>query len=182
MGWTIIHTEIYIENDRLLIHALRNHDLTALTAMREDARIYRYEPSFLAELQGTPEEALKTIRSMDLDEDRQCILGIYEKADPDVLVGLAEFYDYKPSGKVVSIGYRLIPKFWGRGIATCSIHALADYLQSNTQVELVTAHVNPDNGASVRCLQKNGFAYLHTKTEDWGHAQPSVAEVYTLDL
>ena len=72
-------TEICIENDRLLIHGLRDRDLAALTAMREDVRIYRYEPSFLAELQGTPEEALEAIRSMDLDEDRQCILGIYEK-------------------------------------------------------------------------------------------------------
>ena len=104
-------TEVNIENDRLLIHGLREQDLAVLTAMREDSRIYRYEPSFLAELQGTPEEALKAIRSMDFEEDRQCILGIYEKAGPDVLTGLIELYDYKPSGKVVSIGCRLRPEF-----------------------------------------------------------------------
>ena len=37
------------------------------------------------------------------------------------------------------------------------------YLKSNTGVELVTAHVLPDNKASSRCLIKNGFAYLLTK-------------------
>lgn len=83
-------TAICIENDRLLIHGLRDQDLAALTAMREDRRIYRYEPSFLAELQGTPEDVFKAIQSMDLDEDRQCILGIYEKDAPDVLTGLIE--------------------------------------------------------------------------------------------
>lgn len=118
---------------------------------------------------------------MDLREDRQCILGIYEKARQDVLVGLAEFYDYKPSGKVISIGYRLLPEYWGKGIATGCVHALLDYIRSSTQVELVTAHVIPENKASARCLLKNGFEYLLTKTEDWGHAQLSVADVYTFD-
>ena len=48
-------------------------------------------------------------------------------------------------------------------------------------VKLITAHVLPDNKASSRCLIKNGFEYLLTKTEDWGYAYPCVADVYTLD-
>ena len=176
-----METEICIENDRLLIHGLRDRDLAALTAMREDVRIYRYEPSFLAELQGTPEEALKAIRSMDLDEDRQCILGIYEKNDPDVLTGLIELYDYKPTGKVVSIGCRLRPEYWGRGIATSCVLAMIDYIRNNTQIELITAHAIPDNKASGNNLIKNGFQYLLTKTEDWGLGEPTVSDVYTYD-
>ena len=174
-------TSVYIENDRLLIHGLTDRDLEALTAMRIDPRIYRYEPTFLAELQGTPEEALEAIRRMDLDADRQCILGIYEKAHPDVLAGLVELYDYKPTGKVVSIGYRLRPEYWGRGIATGCVFAMIDYLRSNTPIELITAHVIPDNKASGNVLMKNGFQYLLTKTEDWGHGQPTVSDVYTYD-
>jgi ribosomal-protein-alanine N-acetyltransferase len=177
----MIENDIRIENERLLIHGLTDRDLDALTAMREDARVYRYEPSFLAELQGTPEEALEAIRRMDLEEDRQCILGIYEKADPDALAGLVELYDYKPSGKVVSIGYRLRPEYWGRGIATESVHAIIAYLRNNTQIELITAHVIPENQASGKVLSKNGFQYLLTKTEDWGLGQPTVADVYTYD-
>ena len=174
-------TELRIENDRLLLHGLTDRDLAALTAMREDARIYRYEPSFLAELQGTPEEALGAIRRMDLEKDRQCILGIYEKAAPDVLTGLIELYDYKPSGKVVSIGCRLRPEYWGRGIATGSVLAMIDYLRNHTHIELITAHAIPDNKASGTNLKKNGFQYLLTKTEDWGLGQPTVSDVYTYD-
>ena len=173
--------EIRMETDKLLISGLTDRDLAALTAMREDTRIYRYEPTFLAELQGTPEEALKAIQRMNLDEDRQCILGIYEKADPDVLIGLAELYDYKPSGKVISIGCRLRPEYWGNGIASGCVRAFIDYLQSHTQVELITAHALPDNAASARNLKKIGFQYLLTKTEDWGQAQPTVSDVYTYD-
>ena len=172
---------LYIESDRLVICNLRNEDFGALKAMRCDQRIYRYEPTFLTELQGSPEEALKAIQDMDLNEDRQCVLGVYEKKDLSVLVGLAELYDYKPSGKVISIGYRFLPEYWGKGIATACVRALIDYLQNNTEVQLVTAHVLPENKASSRCLLKNGFEYLLTKKEDWGYDRLSTADVYTLD-
>ena len=177
-----MRSQIHIENDRLRICGLTDRDLSGLTAMRECRQIYRYEPTFLAELQGAPEEALKEIQGMDLYTDRQCILGIFEKTDPQVLAGLAEFYDYKLSGKVISIGYRLRPEYWGKGLASCCCKALLDFLQNSTGVELVTAHVISDNKASSRSLLKNGFIYLVTKTEDWGHDRPTIAEVYTFDV
>ena len=172
---------IRIENDRLLICGLDHRDLKGLEALRCDRQVYCYEPTFLLELQGQPEAALEAIRKMDLFEDRQCILGVYEKTDPSVLIGLAEFYDFKPSGKVISIGYRFLSGYWGKGIASSCVGALLEYLQNNTEVELVTAHVRPENKASARCLLKNGFEYLLTKTEDWGFEQPCTAEVYTFD-
>ena len=174
--------DIVIENERLLIHDLREQDLDALTAMRDDPRIYRYEPTFLEELQGTPEEALRTAQGMDLIRDRQCILGIYEKTDPGILIGLAELYDYKQSGKVISLGYRFRPEYWGRGLASCCNRALVDYIRNNTEVELITAHVAPENKASTQILLNNGFQYLVTKTEDWGSGRQIEAEVYTFDV
>jgi len=173
--------QIRIENDRLLIHGLSAWDLEGLKAIRSDLNVYRFEPSFLLELQGTPSDALEKIRSMDLDKDRQCVLGIYEKSDPSALAGLAEFYDYKKSGKVISIGYRFLSKVWGKGLATSCVQAMTDYILNHTEVELITAHVLPENRASARCLIKNGFEYLLTKTEDWGKAQLSTADVYTFD-
>lgn len=172
---------ICIESGRLLICGLDENDLDVLTAMRNDRRIYRFEPSFLAELQGSPDEALRSLMSMELDRDRQCILGIYEKLCPGILIGLAELYDYKPTGKVISIGYRIRPEYWGKGIGTECVAAMTGYLRQNTAVGLVTAHVLPANKASSRILIKNGFEHLVTKSEDWGYETPSEAEVYTLD-
>ena len=172
---------IRIENERLLIHNLEIRDIEGLKAIRCDKSVYRHEPSFLLELLGTPEDALEAVRGMDLYENRQCIMGVYEKKDTPLFVGLAEFYDYKPSGKVISIGYRFLSEYWGRGIATSCIQAMIEYVKNNTEVELVTAHVLPDNRASSRCLIKNGFEYLLTKEEDWGYDHPYIADVYTLD-
>ena len=175
-------TRICIENDRLHIRSLEEQDLDGLSEIRNDPLVYRYEPVFLSELQGTADEALETIRQMDLFRDRQCILGVFEKSDPGTLAGLAEFYDYKPSGSVISAGYRFLSKNWGRGLATSCVSALLQYLRDHTEVKLVTAHVIPENRASARCLEKNGFEYLLTKTEDWGYETPCTAEVYTCDL
>ena len=172
---------IHIENDRLLIRSLEKHDLKGLESLRCDKRVYRYEPTFLSELQGTIEEALEKIQNMNLSRNRQCILGVYEKTAPSVLVGLAELYDFKPSGKIISIGYRFLSNYWGKGIATSCVCALLSYIRNNTEVELITAHVLPDNKASARCLLKNGFEYLLTKKEDWGYSQSSDTDVYTFD-
>ena len=172
---------IHIENERLLIHNLETRDIEGLKAIRRDQSVYRHEPTFLLELCGTPEDALEVIRGMDLHESRQCILGVYEKVDTSTLIGLAEFYDYKPSGKVISFGYRFLSEYWGRGIATSCIQAMIDYIKNNTEVKLITAHVLPENKASSRCLIKNGFEHLLTKTEDWGYGYPSIVDVYTLD-
>jgi ribosomal-protein-alanine N-acetyltransferase len=170
-----------IENERFLIRNLEICDLEGLKIIRGDEKVYRYEPTFLMEIQGTPEDALEAIRGMNLYESRQCIMGVYEKTDTSHLVGLAEFYDYKPSGKVISLGYRFLSQYWGRGIATSCIQAMIDYIKNHTDVQLITAHVLPDNMASSRCLIKNGFEYLVTKEEDWGYDSPSVADVYTFD-
>ena len=58
--------QIYIENDRLLIHNLKYQDLRSLEALRSDQQVYYYEPTFLAELQGKPDAALKLIQNMNL--------------------------------------------------------------------------------------------------------------------
>ena len=57
---------MHIENDRLLIHEVADHDFDRLEAMRNDQRIYLYEPTFLLETQGTPIEALKALQDVRL--------------------------------------------------------------------------------------------------------------------
>jgi ribosomal-protein-alanine N-acetyltransferase len=174
-----------IENDRIMMHPLEETDFDAFQRMRQSKRIYRYEPSYLPELQGAPETAFRRIQALDLERDRQWVLGIYEKAAPELLTGLGEFYDYKPCGSVISIGYRLLEAYWGRGIAGNCVSAMLQYLRDHTAIQMVTAHVIPENQASSRLLLRNGFEHRLTKLENWGNPgdpQPRIAELYTFDL
>ena len=167
--------------ERVTLRPLARRDLPGLADMIRDERIYRYEPTYLPELGASPEIALDRLSRQTLDADRQWVLGVFVHMAPERLAGLAEFYDFKPSGKVVSIGYRLKPEVWGRGVGTDCVQTMLRFVRNDTGVELVTAHVMPDNLASARVLMKNGFELLLTKEEDWGHQQPVAADVYTLD-
>lgn len=173
---------IKIENDKLIIRSLTNSDIDGLIAMRKDVDVYRYEPTFLIEIQGAITEAINTVANMDLFIDRQVILGIYKKENPSVFIGLAEFYDYKTSGVIISIGYRFLSKYWGKGFGSSCVSLLLEFIRKNTNAKMATAHVLPNNIASKKCLEKNGFEYLLRKKEDWGHEQLEDTDVYTIDL
>jgi RimJ/RimL family protein N-acetyltransferase len=83
----------------------------------------------------------------------------------------------------VWVGYKVIPAWWSRGVATAGLRWLLDELQSRFPAVPVLASVDTRNVASVRVLQKCGFdllrredAELHgEKTEDfiYGLSRPN---------
>ena len=81
------------------------------------------------------------------------------------------------------VGYKIIPPWWSRGVATAGLRWLLDELQSRFPGVPVLASVDTRNVASVRVLQKCAFdllrredAELHgEKTEDfiYGLSRPN---------
>ena len=88
---------------------------------------------------------------------KSVLLGIYIKQETDRIIGVAEIYNYEPEKEKASIGYRIHPYWWKRGIATETAALLKSYLLKNTDVRKITAHVMAENVASARVLEKNGF-------------------------
>ena len=173
---------MHFESDALILHTPKNSDLVGLRRIMNDSKVYRLEPTYLPESGLTPDEALVKFQNLELERDRQCILGIYRKSDPETLVGLAELYDYKPSGRIISVGCRLAQDFWGCGIATSCAEAMIEFLMAETQVSLITAHCIPENLASQKSLTKAGFEHLQAKYEDWGYAEPTRADIYAYNI
>lgn len=60
-------------------------------------------------------------------------------------------------GTEVEIGYRVQEEYWGRGIATEIAITLIQFTIKKLKVFNVIAHVNVDNHASVRVLEKAGM-------------------------
>ena len=52
---------------------------------------------------------------------------------------------------------------------------MTDYLQTQTDVEIITASTMPDNKASAHVLEKNGFVLITCDNEDWGYELPTKA-------
>jgi RimJ/RimL family protein N-acetyltransferase len=67
----------------------------------------------------------------------------------------------------VAIGYGLIPRLWGRGLATEIAEACLATAIEELSLTTVVAAAHPDNAASIRVLQKTGFVFeRNLMTED----------------
>jgi RimJ/RimL family protein N-acetyltransferase len=58
-----------------------------------------------------------------------------------------------------TLGYWLGEEFWGRGIMTEAVAALSDFSFRNFPLRRICAEVFANNPASVRVLEKAGFAF-----------------------
>lgn len=79
---------------------------------------------------------------------------------------------WKPTGAVIGfsgikfvpeiadneLGYRFLPEYWGRGLATEAGRASIEFAQSVLGLKRLVALVHPDNAASARVLGKLGFS------------------------
>jgi ribosomal-protein-alanine N-acetyltransferase len=67
----------------------------------------------------------------------------------------------------VDVAYRLLPAYWGRGLATEAAIASVRFGLDNLGLKRIIGLVMPENVASVRVLEKAGLCYAETATF-WG--------------
>ena len=163
----------YIRGERLVIKRVMPCDAPALRELTDDPAVYRYLPTFLFEKKY--EDASEVIdRLYDECFKESIILGIYMDGE---LCGLAEMYGFRDEIHKISVGYRLIKRFWGRGIASEALGLMVDYLYGETDIEIITASTMTENKASANVLMKNGFSLVvHAAYEDWGCDEPTVTD------
>ncbi|MBQ1493020.1 MAG: GNAT family N-acetyltransferase [Blautia sp.] len=110
--------------------------------------------------------------------DNSLILGIFQG---ESFCGLAEIYGYRVPIRKASVGYRLLQEKWGKGIATEALRIMTKELLTVRRIEIITASTMPENVASARVLQKNGFTLVtHRAEEDWGYPSPTLADKWIL--
>ena len=57
----------------------------------------------------------------------------------------------------VNIGYHVFPEHRGRGHATRAVHLMLEHLRADTDCEVATLLIHPDNGASLKVAERNDF-------------------------
>ncbi|QYJ87368.1 GNAT family N-acetyltransferase [Shewanella mesophila] len=66
----------------------------------------------------------------------------------------------------IDIGYRMLPDYWGQGLATEAVKACLDYAHSTLGVEKVYAEVMVENSASSKVLLKAGMRHIDSYQDD----------------
>ncbi|MFL0166182.1 GNAT family N-acetyltransferase [Candidatus Clostridium helianthi] len=89
---------------------------------------------------------------------KKCIfLGICLNDEPEKVIGIAEIFDYFNEVNMITIGYRLNDKFWGKGIATKAVKVMVDYLFNDIGINRIQTFVMQENIKSQNVLERNGF-------------------------
>jgi len=78
---------------------------------------------------------------------------LIEKKDGNRIGGISHF----PAGKILEIGYVLIPSERGKGYGTEAVKIMADYLFLSKDIVRVQAHTDVRNVASQKVLEKAVF-------------------------
>ena len=163
----------YLKSERLVLKGLTRADAPALQELVDSSNVYRYLPTFLFEKQY-PDVSYVTEHLYDECWKESIILGVY---DGGGFCGLAEMYGYRDPIHKISVGYRLLERCWGQGIASEALGMMIDYLYNETDIEIITASTMVENRASARLLLKNGFQMVvHAVDEDWGYKKPTIAD------
>ena len=174
-----LFTEIpSIRGDRITLKRLLPDDAPSLAELTESRNVYRYLPTFLFERKY--KDARYVIdRLYDECWKESIILGVFQNnpAGRAFFCGLAEMYGHNDSIRKISVGYRLLERCWGQGIATEALGMMIDYLFNETDIEIVTASTMIENRASANVLRKNGFSLVvHAVDEDWGYEMPTATD------
>jgi RimJ/RimL family protein N-acetyltransferase len=65
---------------------------------------------------------------------------------------------YVPEIEDNELGYRFLPEYWGRGLATEAGAASIEFARTTLRLGRLVAMVHPDNVASARVVTKLGFS------------------------
>ena len=167
-----------IESERLLLREMVDTDAEALDELAVSEAIYLFEPTFLYEQRYEDKHlAIARMREECFDTHESILLAVCLREQPEQMVGIAEIYAYEPRKPKASIGCRLLPDWWGKGIATEVAGMLREWLLDEAGMRTITAHVMIGNGASERTLEKAGYVLLYPHCwEDWGRGEPVLVD------
>ena len=159
-----------LRGPRVTLRGLELRDAASLQELAGSPRVYRYLPTFLFEQKyDSAEEVIRRLYTECLQET--LILGIFLGED---FCGLAEMYGYRAPFHKISIGYRLLERYWGQGIASEALRLMVSYLYGETGIKIITASTMIGNRASARVLRQNDFKLIvHDADEDWGYETPT---------
>ena len=141
---------------RLCLGPVKTADYPAIASLNSDPAVQRF--LCLSKAPPTYEEALA---------DLPCLLStpaptggglwcIRSRAATDFL-GLVLLLNTDDHTEV-EFGYRLLPKFWGRGYATEAGRAVVNHAFDDLGLTALCAIIHPDNTASSTVAEKLGFA------------------------
>jgi [ribosomal protein S5]-alanine N-acetyltransferase len=159
--------KIIFETERLLVREYVEEDAEAFFKLNTVPEVLRFVPDNAL---LNVEQARQILLDHPIADYRKCGFGrgacILKSTGEQIgFAGLK----YLEELDEVDVAYRLLPAYWGQGLATEAARASVRYGFGDLGLERIIGLVMPKNVASVRVLEKTGLHYAETVTF-WGHS------------
>jgi [ribosomal protein S5]-alanine N-acetyltransferase len=145
-----------LTTDRLLLRRTTEADLQALFEMRSNPDVMRYLARPLAQTMDDVKGVFQMIDDR-INQNEGINWAISWKNEPSVYIGVVGLFRIDKANHRAEIGYMLAPQYWGQNIMSELIPAILDYGFETLKCHSIEAVIAPENGASRRVLEKNGF-------------------------
>src|SRR5262245_38182183 len=149
-----------LTTERLTIRPLAREDVTEFTRYRNLADVARYQDWTLPYTRDLAHAIVDDAEEIGVPTPGQWLQLALADAEDRLLGDVAVWLD--DAGLLAMIGYTLAPESQGRGYAVEAVRAVVDWLFGARRVHRVAATIDPENVASARVLERNGFRYIGT--------------------
>jgi RimJ/RimL family protein N-acetyltransferase len=143
--------------ERLTLRPARLEDLDDLARVSSDPAVMRfslYGPIDREKAREKLEEHLELFRT------RGWGMHFLHSRDDGRFVGVCGMTLQEVDGiDEPEIGYRLMPEFWGKGLATEAVRAWVDHCFTELDLPRVIAIIEPENVGSIRVAEKSGLSF-----------------------
>ena len=158
--------KFYIETDRLILRELLPTDVEGMFELDSNATVHQYLGKKPIKTKQQVVEVIEYIREQYKERGIGRFAAIEKSSgsfigwsglklntdEKDELNGKRNFYD---------IGYRFIPRYWGKGYATESSLAIIDFGFNKLKLEVIYGAAETENIASNKVLQKIGLKFVN---------------------
>ena len=155
--------KFHLETERLTLRELRISDLEGMFALDSDPEVHKYLGNKPVKTGDESREILKSV----INQYEERGIGRWaaiEKQSGEFIgwSGLRLNTEYNMNGfkKYYDVGYRLLPKYWGKGYATESGKAAVNYAFNVLKLPELYGTTEMGNQASHNVLLKIGLTYV----------------------
>ncbi len=146
-----------LETQQLILRAFTREDMDVYLKIINDSRLQRFLGGGVPVFSGEPHITnwLNNVNKRLLKSKTVLTWCIEQKSD-GVVVGRIDLGGFVRKS-MADIAYYLSPMVWGRGLATQAVATVTEFGLRNLGLHRIQATVMPENTASIRVLEKNGY-------------------------
>lgn len=152
-----------IETDRLILRQFTLDDFEAVYEFGSNLEVQKYTGDSLIESLDAAKELITKVWYQDYEKYGYGRWAVIYKPD-NRLIGFAGL-KYISDIEETDIGFRFLPEYWGKGIATEASITIIEYGFKHFGLKKIIGTVMPDNIASCKVLEKIGLTFY--KVDDY---------------